>query len=440
MTCLLDDPDNEVRAALSHALAELPDPPRHLVIALAGDAVEVSIPVLGASAALLDGELIHHLTTGTAAQQEAIAGRPRLSRGVAAALAERAERSACLLMLTNPAAHIGEAAFFTLAERFGDVDDIRRCMLARPDIGMRARTRLIETYAASLRPEGRMAEDRRHAEIDDNAEKAIITYAAHVGDRENRELVQALISRERLTTAFLLRAICMGNLTLICHALSVLSGQSAERVERVLKDLRGHTFHAIYSKAEMPASAERVFFSAIGAWCRHLSRNAGTDPQRLSYLVTREVLAGYEGDRDSVVDELLLLLRRICTDSARESARSTMSELVLRHETTRALAAPEPAPDPAPDPAEAEDDLSPEELVSFAAHLADELAELALRDEYCLGKAVEAVEPANQQVFEGVVEPCVEPPVKLPVEPVAPPRRSASLLNFPVEIPEVAAA
>ncbi len=38
----------------------------------------------------------------------------------------------------------------------------------------------------------------------------------------------------------------------------------------------------------------------------------------LPYLVTREVVSTYEGQRDRVVDELMMLLRKICTDAARE--------------------------------------------------------------------------------------------------------------------------
>ena len=34
MTCMLDDPDEEVRLSLSEALAEAIEPPRHLILAL----------------------------------------------------------------------------------------------------------------------------------------------------------------------------------------------------------------------------------------------------------------------------------------------------------------------------------------------------------------------------------------------------------------------
>ena len=389
MTCMLDDPDEEVRLSLSKALADAVEPPRHLVLALAEDSAEVSLPVLAQSLALLDGELVRLVERGTEEQQAAIARRPFLAEGVSAALAGHGCKFACLIMITNPAARITEDSFHMLAERFGDCSHARQCLFARPDIGMRARTLLIEKYAASLAEDEELDHPARELETLEIAEKAIITYAAEVGDRENRQIIEALIGREKLTTAFLLRAICMGNLTLYCHALSVLSGQSTDRVERVLKDHRANAFHAIYEKAGLPASAEPVFFAALKSWSRHLGSSTREDSARLPYRVTREVLAGYEGRRDVVVDELLILLRRICTDFARESARSKVSELALRHELSR-----EEEMEALPRPEEV--DLEPEQLMEFAENLAEELAELALEDKYQLREARRQLDAANR--------------------------------------------
>ncbi|WP_075996132.1 DUF2336 domain-containing protein [Salaquimonas pukyongi] len=385
MTCMLDDPDEEVRLSLSTALAEAIDPPRHLVLALAEDSPEISLPVLAHSTVLVDGELVHLIENGTEEQQAAIARRAVVNERIGATLASHGCKFACLIMLTNPAARLTEDSFYTLAERFGDCSHARQCLFARPDIGMRARTLLIEKYAACLAEDEDLDHPARELETAEIAEKAIITYAAELGDSENRQIVEALIGRQKLTTAFLLRAICMGNLTLYCHALSVLSGQAPDRVERILKDQRANAFRAIYEKAGLPASAEPVFFAALASWSHHLGNGAAADASRLPYRVTREVLAGYEGRRDAVVDELLILLRRICTDFARESARSKVSELALRHEQAMAL----------PQPEEAVEELEPEQLMEFAENLAEELAELALEDKYSLGEARQRLDAAN---------------------------------------------
>jgi len=180
----------------------------------------------------------------------------------------------------------------------------------------------------------------------------------------------------------------MGNLSLFAHALSVLSGQSLARVERVLQDNRGTTFNAMYTKAGLPVSAVDVFRSTISVWRAKLAESDESDHHRLPYLVTREVMAGYEGERDRIVDDLMLLLRKICTDAARDSARSRVEALAL-------AASDAPLELPAPEP-EVIPDLTPEELEAFAWQFAEELADAAIADEMALEENTDEIIAANQ--------------------------------------------
>lgn len=396
MTCVLDDPDESVRIAFSRALSEIPNPPRHLVIALAHDTPMVSVPILVSARELMDAELIHILRNGSPEQEMAIACRPAITPAVTTAIATHAGEGACLIMVTNPASRPCETDFQQIAERHGGDEDIRKCLLARDDIGVRARLLLIEHYALSLiddpDPEQEIderAREKKRAELIEVCDKATITFAAQVSEVEIREVVLALIEREKLTTAFLLRAICMGNLSLFAHALCVLSGQSLARVEQVLQKDRGTAFTAIYSKAGLPASAMGVFQTTIRIWRECLVHGLEQDEARLPYHVTRQVIASYEGRRDGVVDELMMLLRRICTDAARDSARTRVEQLALEGDAPMlALPAPQDQPEVP--------ELSEEELAQFAYQFADELAEQALRDEAELETVSQNLEVANE--------------------------------------------
>lgn len=398
MTCVLDDPDESVRIAFSRALSELPNPPRHLVIALANDTPMVSVPVLVSARELLDAELVHILKTGSDEQHMAIACRPAITPAVTSAIARLAGEGACLVMVTNPASRPTEEDFHAIAERHGAEEDVRKCLLAREDIGVRARLLLIEHYAVSLLEEmqdedAREIDGKRKAQLGEVCDKATITFAAQISEREIREVVHALIERDKLTTAFLLRAICMGNLALFAHALCVLSGQSLARVEQVLRKDRGTAFSAIYTRAGLPVSAMEVFRTTIRIWRECLAQSAESDHIRLPYLVTREVIAGYEGARDGIVEELMVLLRRICTDAARDSARTRVEQMALAADATPlALPAPEDNGPQVPE-------LSEEELAQFAYQFADELAEQALRDEATLEAASGNLEAANETGF-----------------------------------------
>jgi uncharacterized protein (DUF2336 family) len=234
MTCVLDDSDLEVRQSLSKALAEAVNPPRHLVLALAADDEKVSFPVFSNCSAFLDVELIHYVKTGTDGQQKAIASRPSLSPAVCTQIALTGCKPACVELVTNPEAQLNETDFFNMASRHGTCRDLRSCLLARPDIGMRARLLLIEYYAASLQDHDDLTDEktiaRKQKDLTEVCDKATITFAAHISDDEISDLVMALIERQKLTTSFLLRAICMGNLTIFAHSLAILSGQPLHRV------------------------------------------------------------------------------------------------------------------------------------------------------------------------------------------------------------------
>ncbi|MGB7285537.1 MAG: DUF2336 domain-containing protein [Salaquimonas sp.] len=391
MTCILDDQDVEVRLALAEALSDIPNPPRHLVLALAADEPEVSIPILAHCSALLDIELLHYVKSGNDDQQFAIAARPLLTKTVCKLMAKEGCKGACLAMVTNPEAKLDENDFYNIAERFGDWSELRKCLLVRHDIGMRARILLIEFYATTLIEVDPEADPktklRKEKELQDVCEKATITFAAQISDQEISDLVCALIERQKLTTVFLLRAICMGNLSLFAHSLSVLSDQPLGRVERILKDNRSNALHALYAKAGLPISALTVFCSAITSWRAHLEADIMHAPERLPYLVTKQVLANYEGQRDEIVEELLMLLRKICTEAARDNARSKVEQYALEAQQPLALAAPEE---------EAEPDMSEVETMAFMLEFADQLADIALQDEQDLNEVAEDLVAANQ--------------------------------------------
>lgn len=398
MTCILDDEDAEVRLAFAKALSEVPNPPRHLVLALADDEPMVSLPVLVGSPILLDIELISILRSGNDEQQMAIACRYHITPKVCRVIAREGSANACLMMITNPSARLSEDDFHEIAIRHGEESDLRKCLLARDDIGVRARVILIEHYALSLlksdeADEDSAISDKRRRELIEVCDKATITFAAQISDREIREVVEALIERKKLTTSFLLRAICMGNLSLFAHSLSVLSGQSLARVERVLQDNRAAAFHAIYTKAGLPVSAMDVFRLTITSWRHHLDESDGGNHDRLPYLVTREVVSSYEGQRDRIVDDLMMLLRKICTDAARDTARSRIEQIAIA-ESEKPLALP------APDMSEYE--MTAEELTAFAMELAEELADAAIRDEMAMEEDADMLVAANgQETGEG---------------------------------------
>ncbi len=108
----------EVRAAVADALADLPDAPRDLVLALAEDeALEVCEPVIRLSPALGETELLRLVAeprgSGT---RVAVAGRLHLPASVSLALAHTRDDPAVVALLRNHTARIGASGLEALLE------------------------------------------------------------------------------------------------------------------------------------------------------------------------------------------------------------------------------------------------------------------------------------------------------------------------------------
>lgn len=381
MTVVLDDECPEVRMALAEALADHDQAPRHIIMALASDNIAISSLVLSRSPLLLDAELIDIAMTGACEQQFAVASRYMPSLAVCDAIATHSQLRACTELLCNETAELSLVALDTLAGRFGDNPDIRGLLIRRPDLLPRTRVLLLEKLSVAYGEEAERSEGmspvRKEQLIRETCEKATITYAAQVHEEDLREIVETLVNSGRMNAAFLLRAICMGNIALFAAALAHLADMPIPRVEAVLAESRTGAFRALYSRAELPLSAFSVFSTAIETWRTLLAGHDEVDPARLPYLVTREVLKTYHPDSDGQVDALLVLLRRLAAEAARENARSEVTRITreAREREMILLAQPEQ---------EAAIEIDPETLADFALHFADEIVEL---EEQLFGEA-----------------------------------------------------
>jgi uncharacterized protein (DUF2336 family) len=79
MTVLLDDSSRDVRFALADALASSPAAPRHVLLMLATDQMDIAGLVLARSPVFIDAELVDIVAASCERLQTAIAERPLVS-------------------------------------------------------------------------------------------------------------------------------------------------------------------------------------------------------------------------------------------------------------------------------------------------------------------------------------------------------------------------
>ncbi|PWS36474.1 hypothetical protein DFH01_15095 [Falsiroseomonas bella] len=149
---LVEDAAVAVRAALSDAVAGLPDAPRDLILRLARDtALPVAEPVLRLSPLLTEEDLLALVSAPPAAfTRRLVAARPRLTEPVTEALAGTTDAPAIAALLANPSAAIREATLDRLAAGSAGQDSWQAALVRRPRLPARAARALGEILAAHL--------------------------------------------------------------------------------------------------------------------------------------------------------------------------------------------------------------------------------------------------------------------------------------------------
>lgn len=322
LTGFLDDPSPKVRRALAEALASAAEAPHHLVLALADDCAAVSSIVLARSPVLSDAELIDCAATAEPAAQVAIASRPGLSAPVGAALAEIAAPEALVVLARNRDAALPSFAFTRMVERHGVSAELRQALLARSDLPAGVRVDLVaataNALAAFVTERNWLSAARMKRVALEAGDKAAVTIASGQGD-SRRDLVAHLRGNGRLTPGFAFRAILSGKIELFKAILVELTGMPAFRVDGLTRQCDSTGFAALYRKSGLPLELLPAFRLALGA-----AREADWTKAQgasLSRAAIERVLTACAAINSGELDKLMVLLRRLESEAARDEAR-----------------------------------------------------------------------------------------------------------------------
>ncbi len=331
MIMLLDDPSPLVRQALAEQLAASPDAPPAVILALAGDQVEIAATVLERSPLFLDADLVDAVGSGDAHRQAAIARRACLPCAVAAAIAEVGSAESCLILIENPEALIAPFSLDRIIERHGHLAAIRDSLLARDDLPAATRQTLIVKLSEALAGfvAARHWLDRQRAVriTQEACEKATVSLAADTAEADVRPLVRHLRESGQLTAGLVLRALLSGNIVLFEDALAELSGLPVQRISRLVHDRGARGLRAVFAKAGFPGAVFPAVRAALEAIREtgYMAEPGGA--ARLKRRMVERVLTQCEEERGDEIEPLLILLRRFALEAAREEARLFCDEL-----------------------------------------------------------------------------------------------------------------
>ena len=330
MMVVLDDPSPKVRMALAEVLASSADAPRDVIWGLANDQIEVAGRVLAVSTVLTDGDLVDLVGDGRRPVQRTIASRASLSVGVCAAIAEVGCDAAVCDLLDNPDARLAPLSLRRIADRFGDVGEVRLRLLERPDLPCEVRHGLIFQVSRALSNfsfvTATVGAGRLRRVTQEACQNATLQLARSVAYAELPALVEHLRISGKLTPAFLVIGLCAGDVEFFAGAIVSLSGYHENRVRGILNDGRLHAMRALYRAAGLPSEVIDVFIDATLMW-RELMAAGGVAGGRS---IPQRLIAAYAGRAGSsaVLADLLLLFEKMELAASRESAREYARSLV----------------------------------------------------------------------------------------------------------------
>lgn len=268
---LAQDAAEMVRRAMVVTLKASDLIPRDVARRLAADVDSVALPLINFSPVFTDEDLIEIVRGGSAVRQVAVAGRPRVGRDVADAVAEVGCEQAVRTLASNDNADVSEPTLGRCIDRFATSGEVVAAIAYRQVLPLSVTERLVALASAAVREHL----VTRHALAPETA----IRLAGHARERATMDLVDQASShadlprfvanlndRRALTSSLMLRALARGQMALFEHGMAELAGTPHSRAALMIHDAGPLGLRAIYDRAGMPPRLFPAFRAGVDTW------------------------------------------------------------------------------------------------------------------------------------------------------------------------------
>jgi uncharacterized protein (DUF2336 family) len=311
-----------VRQALAEHLKESSSLPPDVARLLASDVEPVALPVLQYSTVLTDEDLISLVQGANSERLTAIARRRTLSEPVSDAVVRTDDPDAITALVGNEGARIPEPSLQTVLDRHGARPEVGETLARRSKLPISILEGLVSAASDRLR-EVLIA---RH----DLPERLASTLVFQARERatvglvspqspvsEALELVAHLKKAGRLTPSIVLRALCLGDLTLVEAAFATLARIPVHNARLMIHDGGPLGFKSLYDHIGMPRSLFRAFRIALDV-ARDTPLDGGEhDQERRRRRIIERILTQFE---DIGADNLDFLLSKLQENAESEAA------------------------------------------------------------------------------------------------------------------------
>lgn len=327
---LMRDLEVRVRASLAQNIKESAAIPKDIVMALARDVEEVSLPVLQSSQVLDDNDLIELIqSTKEISRHLAISMRKEVSGEVSETLLKGGNDKVAMSLINNDGAHLSEAGLDTIIKTFSGDEKMMGAVSKRPQLPVGAVEKLINVVSSTLADElkkkyklspasmpahtsaGHKANTIQQ-EIEKVKETETLSMAsASMSQEEIEKLISQLIAYDRLSPSIILRSLCQGNFNFFETSLARLANIPVSNARTLINDRGELGFRGVYNKSGLP----EAMFPAVKLLNRvvHELRDEGEKPgtSQFANRIVERILHYSEEQPVENMSYIIALVRRV---------------------------------------------------------------------------------------------------------------------------------
>ncbi|MDZ4761203.1 MAG: DUF2336 domain-containing protein [Alphaproteobacteria bacterium] len=312
-----------VRRALAVTLRNSPNLPHDLALRLARDVDAVATPILKNSPVLTEEDLIAIVLSSPAAKQVAVAERASLSPALTETITLHGDRAAVEAASLNEGASFSDAAYSNVFKRFSTDEGIKEALISRPSLPIHITEKLVSLVTGELFDRlVNMHElpPQLAIEIASGArERATLDLVEQAGlTSEPSRFVQQLHLNGRLTPSLIMRALCLGHVPFVEHAMAELSGVPRAKAWLMIHDAGTLGLKTIFERAGLPAGMFTAFRFAIEVYHKTEMDGAPGDKERFRQRMIERVLTQFQAIPRADLEYLLEKLNAL--DESRQQS------------------------------------------------------------------------------------------------------------------------
>lgn len=260
---LLKDASKQVRHTLSEQLSACGHAPHDVIMKLAQDDSDIAEPVLQFSPVLTDDDLLSIVqSTKEVVKLCAVARRNHVTASISDVLVSTYDENVLRTLFTNDGASLSEKSLTESWKIIASNQSLLETLVHRGGLPLTVaekmyfvvsddlKNKLVRKYKFTMPQAQKAAADAREWEM-----LGIVPAGgaiAPANDEQVEDLIDQLYISGRLTHSFLIRALCVGSLSVFEAGLARLAGVPRVNARILLMDGGALGFNAIYGQANMP--------------------------------------------------------------------------------------------------------------------------------------------------------------------------------------------